>query len=52
MFSSVVNFLEDLVSPFEQFIISHADNPLFWAAIVVIGMFLFTLLYGALHKND
>lgn len=52
MFSQLVNWLEEVVKPFEDFIVSHADNPLFWAAIVVIGMVLFSLLYGFFHKND
>ena len=51
MILSIIDKLNEWVKPFEDFFIEHGSNPLLWLGMFLAGVFIFLIVYGALHKN-
>ena len=43
-------FMTEVMENFKDFIISNSGNPLFYAGLFFIGIFLFITTYRALNK--
>ena len=52
MLLGIVDKLNDLVKPFKDFVDTNHGNHLMWLAFVVIGLAVFFMTYGALHKDS
>lgn len=44
--------LEELISPFKNFVIDNYGNPLMWFGFILIGVAIFSIVYSALHPNE
>lgn len=44
-------WLNSLGEPIKDFIIEHGSNPIFWLGMFLAGVLVFSIVYGALHKN-
>ena len=43
---------EDFVNPFHSFIMDNYSNPLMWFGFILIGIAVFSSVFGMLHPND
>lgn len=48
---NIVDWLEEKFEPVREWIISQSDNPVFWIAILFIGLAVFRFVYSALQKE-
>ena len=48
---TIVQKLEELVEPFKNFVMRNHDNPMMWLAFILIGIFVFSTVFSALHRN-
>lgn len=46
-----VEWAEEAVLPFKEFIIDNYGNPILWIALLGLGIFLFGFTYSSLNKN-
>ena len=44
---TIKNWAED----FKEFVIEQGENPLFWIIAFFLGIVIFWITYGALHKD-
>ena len=48
---NIVDKLNEWIEPFKNFVMKYHDNPMMWLAFVLIGIFAFSVVFGALHRN-
>lgn len=51
----ILNFLDTVqewIEPFKEFVFENHNNPLFWMAVIGIGMGVFFLTYEALNRGN
>ena len=48
---NVVEFGEEFIEPFREFVEKNHGNPILWVALLGLGIGLFAYTYGALNKN-
>lgn len=48
---TIVDKLNEWVEPFKRFVMENHGNPIMWLAFVLIGIFVFSVVFGALHRN-
>ncbi len=49
---SIIDWLNEKVEPVKDFIMDQGSNPIFWLGMFLAGVLIFSIVYGALHKND
>ena len=50
--STIIEFGEEFIEPFREFIENNHGNPILWVALLGAGLGLFAFTYGALSKNN
>lgn len=48
---NIIDTLNEWIQPFKNFILKNYGNPIFWTALVIIGLLVFSFTYNALNKN-
>lgn len=51
---NILNFVDTIdewISPFKKFISDNYGNPLMWFGFILIGIAVFSIVFGALHRN-
>ena len=51
MVLNIIDTLEEWISPFKNFIMKNHDNPIMWFLFLLCGIALFSVVFGALHRN-
>ena len=51
MILNILDDLEKIANNFKEWVVDN-NSPAFMLAVFVIGLAIFFLTYGALHKND
>lgn len=49
---TIIEFGEEFIEPFREFIENNHGNPILWVALLGAGIGLFAFTYGALSKNN
>lgn len=52
MVLSIIDTLNEWVKPVEDFILKHGTNPFLWLGLFLTGVLIFSIVYGALHKDN
>jgi len=50
-FEPMTNWFNEVTEPVKNFILDNTRNPIFWIAIILIGLIVFELTYKALSKK-
>ena len=48
---TIVDKLNEWVEPFKNFVMKNHSNPMMWLGFILIGIFVFSTVFGALHRN-
>ena len=48
---NIVDKLNEWIEPFKNFVMKNHSNPMMWLVFVLIGIFAFSVVFGALHRN-
>ena len=48
---NIVDKLNEWIEPFKNFVMKNHDNPMMWLGFIIIGIFVFSTVFGALHRN-
>lgn len=48
---NIIDKLNEWVKPFKDFVDTNHNNPVLWIAFFLIGVAVFFITYGALHKD-
>lgn len=51
MILSIIDVLNEWIYPFKDFIVKNHDNPIMWLAFVLAGAAIWSIVFGALHRN-
>lgn len=51
MIFSIVDILDGWIRPFKDFIMKNHDNPVMWIILVLIGVAMWSVVFGVLHRN-
>ena len=51
MVLGIVDTLNKWVEPFKDFVMKNHGNPMMWLAFFLIGIFVFSTVFGILHRN-
>ena len=49
---NILDTLQEWIEPFKDFVFENHSNPLFWMAVIAVGMGTFFLTYSALNKEN
>ncbi len=48
---SIIDKMNEWVEPFKNWIMANHGNPIMWLGFVLIGIAVFSITFGALHRN-
>ena len=48
---NIIEFGEEFIKPFKEFIHDNHGNPILWVALLGLGIATFAYTYGTLHKQ-
>lgn len=48
---SIIDKINEWVEPFRNWVIANHSNPVMWLGFILIGILIFSITFGALHKN-
>ena len=48
---SIIDKINEWIEPFRSFVMNNHNNPVMWLMFVLIGIAIFSLVYGSLHRN-
>lgn len=48
---SIIDKLNEWIEPFKAWIMRNHGNPVMWLGFVLIGILVFSIVFGALHRN-
>lgn len=51
MLLSIVDKLNEWVEPFKDFVDRNHGNPIMWFSFILIGIFVFSVVFNILHRN-
>lgn len=51
MILTIIDTLEEWISPIKNFITKNHDNPIMWLAFFLGGIAIFSIVFGILHRN-
>ena len=46
-----VDKIDEIIEPFKKFIDKNYGNPLMWFGFILLGLLIFSIVFGALHRN-
>lgn len=48
---NIVDKIDEFIEPFKRFVDKNYDNPLMWFGFLLLGLLMFSVVFGALHRN-
>ena len=48
---SIIDRINEWVEPFKNWVMTNHNNPIMWLIFVLIGILVFSAVFGALHRN-
>ena len=51
---NILNFVDTInewIEPFKRFVSNNHDNPMMWLGFILIGIAVFSIAFGALHRS-
>ncbi len=48
---NIVDTIDEWIEPFKKFIDRNYSNPMMWFGFILLGLFIFSVVFGALHRN-
>lgn len=50
-FEPMVTWFNETTEPVKEFFIDNGHNPILWIGIILVGLFLFEIVFKALNKD-
>ena len=48
---NIIDTINEWIEPFKRFVNKYHDNPVMWLLFFLIGLAIFSIVFGALHRN-